>query len=79
MSYTKEYKEECFREFLEASIIALKFIVSLKKVDNEYIISKRQVLLQMLEANQIDTNEKMDVINEEFNKVLSANGYDKLS
>lgn len=78
MNYTKEYKEECFNEFLEASIIALKFIVSLKKVDNEYIMSKRQVLLQMLEANQIDTNEKMDVINEVFNNVLTDNGYDKI-
>lgn len=78
MKYSKEYKDECFSQFLEGTIVALEVLLKLKKINNERIISMRDELIQMLKNNEIDTDEKMESINNALNTVLTENGHDKI-
>ncbi|KNY27365.1 hypothetical protein Bccel_2636 [Pseudobacteroides cellulosolvens ATCC 35603 = DSM 2933] len=78
MKYTQAYKDECFSEFLEGTIIAMEVLLKLKKITTERIISMRKDLIQMLKKNEVNTDEKMEVINKALNNVLTENGYDKI-
>jgi len=78
MEYTQAYKDECFTEYFEATIITLEVTLKLGKLTNENIVFLKERLLQMSKNIGIDTDEKMEFINEAFNDVLVKNGFNKM-
>jgi hypothetical protein len=73
MENSQEYKNESFSQFLDATILVLEFSFKSGKLTAEKILSLKERLLQMSKNVGIDTDEKMDAINQAFNDVLVKN------
>jgi hypothetical protein len=78
MEYTQEFKDESFSQFLNATLLVLEFSFKSGKPTAEKIVSLKEGLIKMSKNVGINTDEKMDSINQAFNNVLIEHGCEKI-